>query len=195
MNENGATEKLYWQGTTHAFRENLSQSHFVHKRSNPAFDYDVNSSKTLAVVLVHCYRNTFMSMRRRMSCVVLQHVRRTVVVTNWKRNKYVFSILRWSRSRFRRLLVLLLPESDAGTWVMRSRSCPTTKSWMNFTAHDRLSFVLSADILPILKRYACKTPFVKANRCKYNTMSIARNVLLSVLLADKAVIGVSISNW
>jgi len=62
---------------------------------------------------------------------------------------------------------------------------------MNFTAHDRLWFVLSADILPILKRYACKTPFVKANRCKYNTMSIARNVLLSVLLTDKAVIGVS----
>jgi len=62
---------------------------------------------------------------------------------------------------------------------------------MNFTAHDYLSFVLSADILPILKGYACKTPFVKANRSKYNIMSIARNVLLSDLLADKAVIGVS----
>jgi hypothetical protein len=196
MNKYGATVKLYWLGTTHVFRENLSQYHFIHKRPNTAFGFDVNSSKGLAVVLVHCYRNTFVSIRRSRWCAVLQLARRSIVVTKDGINTYNVSSIRWlSRARFRRLLVLLLPESVARTWVMRSRSWPTTKSWMNFTAHDRLSLVLSAVILPILKRYACKTPFVKANRCQYNTMSITRYVLLSVLLADKAVIAVSISSW
>jgi hypothetical protein len=55
-------------------------------------------------------------------------------------------------------------------------------------------FGLSWDIFPIFEYYVCKMPFIKADKGKYNAMSMICNILSSLFPRDKAYINASLGN-